>query len=646
MGGPEAQSLAGAPETVADVGSEVDGAGISRAPTRGVEAPPDPHLPSLGEVESGPAAPIHPTGNALLAADVGTVYTKVYLLEDVAGERRLVALGRAPTLGGDGTPAAGEALAQALTQALRRAGRERHPVPEQRLLLTSAGMVPRLAMVAPGGADARALRSSLEGLPVRLLEPVLLEGAGRDPEHLLGQIEVQAPDAVIVAGGGRPAERALAGAAVEAISRGFGRQGPLVLLIGDAEFIAQVSPILEGDRAHVAGDDPRAAVQDLAGRFVEERLAGLDSASGGLGAWSGGGAGSSLEGVCAATRLIADRYDVDVLTLDLGAAHAMAVACLGQSGRRRVVVATRDDLGLRLGRQTILRETGTEALSAWLPIDVAGEALRLDARQGAAIPAAVPETVDDLLLEHAYAREALRLLLEDLARRLGGDGGVTGSATALPPIDLVIGSGGVLAGVPRLTQAALILLDAVQPDALTQLALDRATALSLLGSIGTQDGPAALGAALERDGLLNLGLCIAPVGAGKEGEPAIKVEVVYATRSPVTVDVAVGAIEVVPLPIGERASLKLWPARDFDIGLGQGSAATPRAEVEGGAVGIIVDARGRPLALPGSREKRQAKLLQWLQSTGAYPQFSFVHHPSHRPGEVAAQTIGPSGGPP
>jgi hypothetical protein len=257
-------------------------------------------------------------------------------------------------------------------------------------------------------------------------------------------------------------------------------------------------------------------------------------------------------------------------------------------------------------------------------VDVDELALRHDARQGLAVPAALPETVDDLLLEHAFSREALRLLLEDLARRLAATAGAEGPP-GLPPVDLVIGSGGALAGVPRLTQAALILLDAVQPDALTQLALDRATALAVLGLIGQASGPRALGPALERDGLLNLGLCIAPVGAGKEGEPAIKVEVAYASRSPVTVEVAVGAIEVVPLPIGERASLKLWPARDFDIGLGRGAAATPRAEVEGGAVGIIIDARGRPLALPAAREKRQAKLLQWLQSTGAYPQFSFVN---------------------
>jgi hypothetical protein len=553
---------------------------------------------------------------------VGTVYTKVYLLEEVGGERRLVALGRAPSGGPDGALAPGEALAGALAQALQRAGRSAYPAPAERFLLTSAGTVPRLAVIAPGPAEARAVVGALESLPARVLEPLTLDGPARVPEHLLGQLEAQAPDAVVVLGG-RGTERDPAGAAVETIARGLGRQAPLVLLAGDAEFASRAAASLQGRRYLVAGGDPGPAVRDLAGRFVQERLAGALAGSDDLDGWADGQARSSLEGICAATGLIADRYDVDVLTVDLGAAHALAVACLGPGGQRRTVAVTRDDLGLRLGRQVILREAGPEAMAAWLPVDVDGAALRHDARMGTAVPAALPETVDDLLLEHAFAREALRLLLEDLARRLASTGGTDGQP-GLPPVDLVIGSGGALAGVPRLTQAALILLDAVQPDALTQLALDRATALAVLGRLGLEGGPQALGAALERDGLLNLGLCIAPVGAGKEGEPAIKVEVAYTSRSPVTVEVAVGAIEVVPLPIGERASLKLWPARDFDIGLGRGAAATPRAEVEGGAVGIIVDARGRPLALPDSREKRQAKLLQWLQATGAYPQFSFV----------------------
>jgi hypothetical protein len=44
-------------------------------------------------------------------------------------------------------------------------------------------------------------------------------------------------------------------------------------------------------------------------------------------------------------------------------------------------------------------------------------------------------------------------------------------------------------------------------------------------------------------------------------------------------------------------------------------------------VGIIIDARGRPLDIPDAPAKRQAKLLQWLEATRAYPQFSFVQPP-------------------
>ena len=441
--------------------------------------PPDAPSGAVAAAGAAPAgappAAARPSSSALLAADVGTVYTKVYLLDDVGGERRLVAVGRAPSAGSDGTPAPAQALAGALAQALQRAGRSEHPAPAERVLLTSAGTVPRLAIVAPGPAEARTVAGALESLPARVLEPLTLDGPARDPETLLGQLEAQAPDAIVVLGG-RPGQIALAGAAVEAIARGFGRQAPLVLLAGDAEFAARAASFQEGGPYLVAEGDPGGAVRELAGRFVKERLAGAWAGEADLNGWAAGGARSSLEGVCAATQLIADRYDVDVLTLDVGAAHAMAVACLGQAGQRRTLAVTRDDLGLRLGRQTILREAGAEAMAAWLPVDVEEAALRQDARQGVAVPAALPETVEDLLLEHAFAREALRLLLEDMARRYAAGAGRPDGPLALPAVDLVIGSGGALAGVPRLTQAALILLDAVQPDALTQLAVARSSA--------------------------------------------------------------------------------------------------------------------------------------------------------------------------
>lgn len=581
------------------------------------------------------AAPAPAASSPILGADVGTVYTKVYLLESVEGERRLVSVGRAPTRGDDGQPAVGAALAQALEQALGRAGRASSfgaatSVP--RLLLTSAAALPGLMLLVPHEAEARALAGMLESLPLRLIERVTLDGIAGDPEALLTRLEAQAPDAIIVAAGTRAADQQLARAALETILHSFGPRAPVLVLAGDEAFVEAGSALLAGAPHRVA---PGALgtgalgtgalgtpLLDAIQRIAEERLGQGWFTAEEVGRWvDGSGASSSLAGICAATELIADRYDVDVLSLDLGADHAQAVIATGVRGRRRITSVTRGDLGVRSGRHTVLREAGAASIARWLPLDANETSLQSDARRGLAVPAALPETVDDLLLEHAFAREALRLLVEDLAlARSPGAGPIQ----PLPPVDLLIGSGGVLAGVPRLMQAALIMIDAVQPEALTQLALDRATALPLIGRLSLGDGPAAIGSALERDALLNLGLCVAPAGVGREGEPAIRVEVAATGRSPVTVAVPFGAIEVVPLATGERASLKLWPERELDVGLGRGSAATPRAEVEGGGVGIIIDARGRPLAAPETAEKRQAKLLQWLQSTAAYPQLSFV----------------------
>lgn len=532
-----------------------------------------------------------------LAVDAGSTFTKAFVVDEVDGEHRLVAVGRSATLADDGQAVPEQAAARAVAQALAISGREASGA-RVNAVQRSLPNVPRVLVFAVREETAREALAGLSRLPLRTLDPIVLaSNSGAAAEQALAAIEALAPQAVVFAGvgavgdaAGRPLR-----AAAEALRFGSSSASSHVVVLGDEPFTASLAPHLEGLRHEVASLGDGEAIARALGTLLT---------------------GSSLDGVRVATEMVAERYDVDVLTLDLGAGHAMGVVASGTTGRRRVTSVVRDDLGLRHGRMAILERAGAESVLRWMPVDVSLEALRGDARRGAIAPASVPETPEELLLDHAFAREALSLLLADLPAASGG--------SAFPPIDLLIGSGGVLASAPRLIQAALILLDSVQPEALTQLALDRATALPLLGHLGATLGHQGVGAALERDGLLNLGLCIAPAGAGREGETAIRVEVAYATRSPVTVEVPFGAIEVVPLAAGERAALKLWPARDFDVGLGRGNAATPRAEVEGGAVGIIIDARGRPLLLPDSAEKRQAKLLQWLQATRAYPPLSFV----------------------
>ncbi|MGZ3716625.1 MAG: hypothetical protein ACXVA4_14490 [Ktedonobacterales bacterium] len=60
----------------------------------------------------------------------------------------------------------------------------------------------------------------------------------------------------------------------------------------------------------------------------------------------------------------------------------------------------------------------------------------------------------------------------------------------------------------------------------------------------------------------------------------------------------------------------LYPAPTVDVGLGPGQQARASEPVDGGALGLIVDTRGRPLVLPADPAERVARLMQWRQALG------------------------------
>jgi hypothetical protein len=73
-----------------------------------------------------------------------------------------------------------------------------------------------------------------------------------------------------------------------------------------------------------------------------------------------------------------------------------------------------------------------------------------------------------------------------------------------------------------------------------------------------------------------------------------------------------------PLGPGEYGKLTLIPERGVDIGLGM-PGRTGIFRVSGGAVGLILDGRGRPLRLPGREEERIEMNQKWLWDLGVSP---------------------------
>ena len=237
-------------------------------------------------------------------------------------------------------------------------------------------------------------------------------------------------------------------------------------------------------------------------------------------------------------------------------------------------------------------------------------------------PAGLPQTARDLAIEHALACEALGAAYEALKK---------GDAGEEPRYDLLIGTGGVLAYAPRPGQAARILLDALQPTAeglgSVELAIDTTLLLPALGNLAHYN-LAAASYIFDRDCLMWLGTAIVVQGdapmATVGGEAPIAVTVTMERRGggTDTVEVPYGQIRVVPLRPDQRAALNIKPSAGFRVGSGEPGKALktePGQEIKGGLVGLIVDARGRPLTMPEDRDLRHAQMRQWWAAFDALP---------------------------
>ncbi|MCY3551931.1 MAG: glutamate mutase L [Candidatus Poribacteria bacterium] len=289
------------------------------------------------------------------------------------------------------------------------------------------------------------------------------------------------------------------------------------------------------------------------------------------------------------------------------------------------------NLGMSYSVSNVLAETGLENVLRWVPFDIEEGDLRNRIKNKMIRPTTIPQTLQELILEQAIAREALRLAFEQhkqLAVELRGvqqqrtiseafDQAESGQTLVnMFSLDMLVGSGGVLSHAPRRQQAMLMMIDAFQPEGITHLAVDSIFMMPQLGVLA-QVNPEAATQVFERDCLIHLGTAIAPIGVGKVGEACFSVEISTDGKPPIAEDVPYGELRLYPLPLGEKASLKLHPSRRFDVGAGSGNMV--EAEAMGGVVGLVIDTRGRPLEIPTDTAQRVAQLTEWQTALDAYP---------------------------
>ncbi len=315
-----------------------------------------------------------------------------------------------------------------------------------------------------------------------------------------------------------------------------------------------------------------------------------------------------------------------VLAVDVGGASTTIAAARGG----RLTLTVRSDLGAAYGARGVLTARGLEAIANWLPIEVSPSEIEAVVARQELYPASVPFEVAELRVQQAIAREALRAALVS-ARATWPPDLVGAYPGILPYLEPIIGSGSILGHAPRAGQAALMLLDALEPVGVTTLVLDTyglmpalgataaiqpLAAVQALGSVpvqsagGAQDDKALPGAG----GLVTLATVIAPiVGRPRPGKRIMTVKV----SSLGELEVRDGSLEVWPLQAGETAVLEMRPDKDVDVGRGGPGRGGKPLKVQGGLVGLVVDARGRPLQLPSDPVLRRERVQQWLWDVGA-----------------------------
>ncbi len=334
----------------------------------------------------------------------------------------------------------------------------------------------------------------------------------------------------------------------------------------------------------------------------------------------------------------AENEGINLLGVDIGGATTDVFSVFqAESGERIYNRTVSANLGMSYSICNVLKEATIENIVRWLPFEIDAAEVRNRLRNKMIRPTTIPHTYEDLLIEQAVAREALRLAFhhhKSLARGLTGmqqqrdigqifdQAGSGSTLIKMMQLDMIIGSGGVLSHAPKRAQSALMMMDAYQPEGITMLTVDSIFMTPHLGVLSQHCYQAAK-EVFEYDCIVRCGTCIAPVGNGKEGDACVTVK-----GTGIDLTVPFGQIKVVPIDMNQTKELVVEPARGFDVGEGKGKAVTVRqfdtnkgqrnqtTNLVDGQVGLIIDTRGRPFNLPTDNSTRIAKLREWLGAMG------------------------------
>ncbi len=569
--------------------------------------------------------------DSILAADIGSVTTRAALLDIVSGNFRFLGVGEARSTVEPPFSYMGEGLHQALDHLSALIGRALNDN-NDRLIMpgrTDGSGVDAFAVSASAGKPLRTVIVGLmPNLSVASAERVALSahvtiidkfglGDHRRREKQIDDLLSANPELVILSGGtdngSQGAVLQLADTVAIAARRMRDNARPAILFIGNAAIHEKVKEVFTGLCDVVLAENVRPSLEEenllsarrMLGHIYEQVRLGTMSGYGELAQWSGGGVTPNATAIGNIVRHISEASgNHPILCADIGSATTTLAAAVGSD----LALTVRGDLGV--GHSAGYLNAAADRMARWLPEDFSDAEVRDYIANKTINPGTIPYDLRDLYLEHALARQCLQnaVVGANWPRHIKGTPGL------LPHFDTIIGTGAVLAHVAKPGQAALILLDGLQPTGLTTLVLDLQNLIPLLGAAAAVN-PVAVVQSLEAGALQTLGSAVSITGDGRPGQTAVRVRGTLADGKQVKEDVTFGSVAVFHMPPGE-SKVTVQPVGGFDAGFGRG--ASKNLTLTETAVGLIIDARGRPIALPGEAAKRRATVKTWDAIIGQY----------------------------
>lgn len=573
---------------------------------------------------------------SILAIEVGSAVTRAVLFDVVEGQYRFVASGQAPSTAESPFKDIGIGVREAITCLQNITGSvllgegNNLIAPSQPdgsgvdavVATVSAGPVVRTVIVGLlSDVSVQSAHHLAESTYARVVEALDLSDHRKADQQLDGIVRSR-PDLVILTGGtdggaSRSMLKILETVGLACYLMPLEKR-PMVLYAGNQQLAGDVQELLGAHagnlkigpnvRPSLEAEDLGPASSELAALVVnlrQRQLKGMEE----LNMWAGGNILPTAYAQGRMIRYLSKLYESTrgLLSVNIGASATSVAA--GFSGE--LVLKTYPQFGLGENLANLLQHTEIEDIMRWLTLDISANSLREYLFQKSLYPGTLPATLDDQAIAQAISRQVMYLAVRSAQKDFPGRG--LAAKELMPPLDLIIAGGGAVSDGMSLGQGMLMLLDAIQPVGILPMLIDQNNLLPLLGAAAVRNNYLPV-QVIDSGAFIGLGTVASVVASANYGEQVLRAKLTYSDGTDARADVKFGGLEILPLPSGQSARLSLQPLQRADAGFGPGRSGS--IMVTGGAMGVVIDARGRPLQFPSDPVRMRELIKKWYYTVG------------------------------